>query len=71
MKKGVKQTITYKMVSDFEANNRSRCLFCEAGGIESLEDYQPNDIPKGFYFQAFRCKACGRAWREITKFEEI
>ena len=70
-KQMVKQRITDEMIANFEANNRGGCLFCEADGPEHLEGYEPDDIPKGSYCNAFWCRNCGRAWREITRFEEI
>jgi len=67
----MKQTITAEMISNFEGNNRSKCLFCEAHAIGLLEYYQPDDIPHGFYCMAYECYSCGKAWREITRLEEI
>ncbi len=67
----VKKGITSEMIANFEANLRATCLFCEAGGLENLEGYSSPNLPEGFYCTAFRCPKCGRAWREISKFEEI
>ncbi len=66
-----KRGIPEDLVARFEGNNRQACLFCEATGMETLKDYSPTDIPKGFHCKAYRCYSCGRAWREIYKMEEI
>ncbi len=66
-----RQEITLQMISDYETKNRQACLFCGSFGAKEIEGYAPSDIPKGFYFNAYRCGSCGRAWREIMKLEEI
>ncbi len=66
-----RQAITLEMISNYESQQREVCLFCGSYATKLLEGYAPSDIPKGFYFNAYRCGSCGRAWREITKLEEI
>ncbi|MEJ2724397.1 MAG: hypothetical protein P8175_07085 [Deltaproteobacteria bacterium] len=60
------------LIEDYEASNRGRCLFCKMddGGL-FLEGAVWNDVPKDCYVWAFECSACGKAWREIIRIEEI
>ena len=67
--------ITADMISDFEGNNRGKCLFCGVGSIGLLDidrfDYRKIDVPKGFTAAVFQCQECLRCWVEITRFEEV
>ncbi len=71
MGKKKREGITNEMITDFEGNDRQACIFCQATVMEALEGYTATDIPSGFYVKAFRCPICGRAWRKISKLEEI
>ena len=64
-------TITDDMISNYEANVRSTCLFCGESETEHIETHITADIPEGFHGVPFSCPDCGRAWMEIIRFEEI
>jgi|GEM_PF-6258691 len=51
-------------------SEEGRCLFCLGKNL-MFQSITYDDIPTGFTAISFRCKDCGRTWREVSKIEEV